>query len=121
MVRRAGPRGIEPRPRRFWRPAGHHDLVPTNGSTKLRPTWVPRVPAYRWPFTGLGLPTAGFLGAPGEFLIAARTPADERLDARGGARQGMAPGQRVGHRIQHHRRSIVPISGRASTHYLENS
>src|SRR5207302_8534190 len=88
---------------------------PTNGSRKLRPTWVPHVPAYRWPTTGLGLPAAGFLGAPGEFLIAPRTRADAGTDERDGARQGMTPEQRVGHRIQHHRRPIVPISQFSST------
>src|SRR5207248_6199407 len=37
MASRAGPRGIEPRPRRFWRPAGHHDLDPAKGCRRLRP------------------------------------------------------------------------------------
>src|SRR5690349_10310959 len=74
----------------------------------------PLAPAYRWPTTGLGLPAAGFLGAPGEFLIGPRR-ADAGTDERDGARQGMAPEQRVGHRIQHHRRPMVPISRFSST------
>src|SRR6266566_2967046 len=118
MARGAGPRGIEPRPRRFWRPAGHHDLSPTSTRCELESEALqgfPVAPAYRWPTTGLGLPAAGFLGAPGEFLIRPRLRADAGTDGRDEARQGMAPEQRVGHRIPHHRQSIVPISRFSST------
>jgi hypothetical protein len=75
----------------------------------------PVVPAYRWPTTGLGLPAAGFLGAPGEFLIGPRIRADAGTDGRDEARQGMAPEQHVGHRIPDHRRLMLPISRRPST------
>src|SRR5207248_6897626 len=117
IARRAGPRGIEPRPRRFWRPAGHHDLDPSMPRRKVRPRAVgfPLVPAHRWPTTGLGLPAAGGFGSPGELLIAPRTRAGRGIDARDGAQQGMAPEHCVGGLIPHHRQPMVPIFWAAST------